>query len=87
MAAKEAATDDFRAYARQVVANAKALAAALTARGYALVSGGTDNHLMLIDLNNKNVRNCNNYYNSHNCAFRTFHNGSFHKRPGSYQNW
>jgi glycine hydroxymethyltransferase len=55
VAAMEAATDDFRAYAHQVVANAKALATALTARGFALVSGGTDNHLLLVDLTNKSV--------------------------------
>ena len=45
----------FEAYARQIIANARALAAALTARGYDIVSGGTDNHLMLIDLRNKNL--------------------------------
>ena len=50
VALKEAAAPEFRAYAHQIVANAKALAAALTARGYSLVSGGTDNHLILIDL-------------------------------------
>src|SRR5215475_3045107 len=47
---KEAATPEFSTYAHQIVANAKALAAALTERGYSLVSGGTDNHLILIDL-------------------------------------
>ena len=46
----EAAQPTFGTYARHVVANAKALAAALLERGYALVSGGTDNHLILIDL-------------------------------------
>jgi glycine hydroxymethyltransferase len=50
VALKEAATPEFGAYARQVVSNAKALAAALLERGYSLVSGGTDNHLILIDL-------------------------------------
>src|SRR5580700_5112698 len=50
VALHEAARPDFRAYAHQVVANAKALADALQARGYALVSGGTDNHLILMDL-------------------------------------
>jgi glycine hydroxymethyltransferase len=50
VALKEAAAEDFSGYAHQVVANSKALAAALTERGYALVSGGTDNHLILIDL-------------------------------------
>ena len=47
---KEAAQPEFKAYAQQIVANAKALAAALLERGYRLVSGGTDNHLILIDL-------------------------------------
>ena len=46
----EALTDDFRRYARQVVANAKALADALIERGFDIVSGGTDTHLMLVDL-------------------------------------
>jgi glycine hydroxymethyltransferase len=41
---------EFKDYTRQVVANAQALAAALAARGYRIVSGGTDNHLMLVDL-------------------------------------
>ncbi len=50
VALKEAATPEFAAYARQIVTNAQALAAALTERGYSLVSGGTDNHLILIDL-------------------------------------
>lgn len=45
----------FRRYAHQVVANAKALAEALTARGYDPVTGGTDNHLIRIDLTNKGV--------------------------------
>ncbi len=46
----EAATDEFRTYAAQIVANAAALAAALSGHGFRLVSGGTDNHLMLVDL-------------------------------------
>jgi glycine hydroxymethyltransferase len=50
VALHEAAQPEFRSYAQQVVANARALAAALTERGYSLVSGGTDNHLILIDL-------------------------------------
>jgi glycine hydroxymethyltransferase len=50
VALREAAEPSFRAYAQQVVANAKALAAALLDRGYSLVSGGTDNHLILVDL-------------------------------------
>jgi glycine hydroxymethyltransferase len=51
----EALTPDFRAYARQVVENAKALAEALVARGFAIVSGGTDTHLMLVDLRPKRL--------------------------------
>jgi glycine hydroxymethyltransferase len=50
VALREASAPDFRGYAHQIVANAKALAAALSERGYSLVSGGTDNHLILIDL-------------------------------------
>jgi glycine hydroxymethyltransferase len=50
VALHEAATPAFRDYQRQIVANAKALAAALLARGFRLSSGGTDNHLMLVDL-------------------------------------
>jgi len=50
VALKEAATPEFRAYQRQIVANAKALADALLGRGFHLASGGTDNHLMLLDL-------------------------------------
>jgi len=46
----EAATPDFRRYAAQVVANAKALATSLKAAGFRLVSGGTDNHMVLVDL-------------------------------------
>ena len=51
----EAMTPEFKAYARQVVQNAQALAAALVERGYAIVSGGTDTHLMLVDLRPKQV--------------------------------
>jgi glycine hydroxymethyltransferase len=50
VAFKEALSVEFRAYQQQVVANAKRLAEELTARGFRLVSGGTDNHLMLVDL-------------------------------------
>ena len=46
----EAAQPDFKQYAKQVCANAKRLAAELTSRGFKIVSGGTDNHLMLVDL-------------------------------------
>jgi glycine hydroxymethyltransferase len=55
VALREAASEEFRGYARQVVANAKALAAALNERGFSLVSGGTDNHLILIDLTGKGI--------------------------------
>ncbi len=55
VALKEASTPDFRAYAAQIVKNAKALAEALLERGYDLVSGGTDNHLILVDLTNKEI--------------------------------
>jgi glycine hydroxymethyltransferase len=51
----EALTDDFRVYAAAVVANARALAGALVDRGFAIVSGGTDTHLMLVDLRPKNL--------------------------------
>ncbi len=55
VALKEASTDDFRRYANAIVENAKALAASLMERGFELVSGGTDNHLILVDLTNKNI--------------------------------
>jgi glycine hydroxymethyltransferase len=55
VALKEAATAEFRAYGEQIVRNAKALAAELLERGFKLVSGGTDNHLVLIDLTDKGV--------------------------------
>ena len=52
---REAAQPEFRAYAEMVVKNAKALADALLAHGFDLVTGGTDNHLMLADLRKKNI--------------------------------
>ncbi|HEY0934093.1 MAG TPA: serine hydroxymethyltransferase [Trebonia sp.] len=55
VALREAAQPSFRGYAAQVVANARALAEALTDRGYDLVSGGTDNHLLLVDLTGKGI--------------------------------
>jgi glycine hydroxymethyltransferase len=55
VALREAARPEFATYARQIVANAKALADALLERGFDLVSGGTDNHLILIDLTGKGV--------------------------------
>ncbi|GMU96557.1 serine hydroxymethyltransferase [Ignavibacterium album] len=51
----EALKDSFKTYANQVIRNAKALASKLNEYGFDVVSGGTDNHLMLIDLTNKNV--------------------------------
>ena len=55
VALREAARPEFRDYAHQVVKNAAALADALLARGYDLVSGGTDNHLILMDLTSKGI--------------------------------
>src|ERR1700722_13722100 len=55
VAALEASQPEFTTYATDVVANAKALGAALTERGFSLVTGGTDNHLLLIDVTSKGV--------------------------------
>jgi glycine hydroxymethyltransferase len=55
VAFKEALSPEFKAYQHQVVANARAMAEVLMQRGYKIVSGGTDNHLMLVDLIAKNV--------------------------------
>ncbi|HEV7898648.1 MAG TPA: serine hydroxymethyltransferase, partial [Planosporangium sp.] len=55
VALREASQDSFRRYAHQIVANAKALASALTEQGFDLVTGGTDNHLILVDLTNKGI--------------------------------
>jgi glycine hydroxymethyltransferase len=55
VALREALEPSFAHYAQRIVANAKALAAALSERGFDLVSGGTDNHLILIDLTSKGV--------------------------------
>ena len=52
---KEALSDDFKTYAQTVAANAQALAKGLVDRGFDLVSGGTDNHLMLVDLRSKGI--------------------------------
>ncbi len=52
---KEAASDEFKTYAHNVVANAKVMASALLAEGFDLVTGGTDNHLMLADLRPMNI--------------------------------
>jgi glycine hydroxymethyltransferase len=51
----EILTDDFTDYAKQVIVNAQAMAKAFVDKGYQLISNGTDNHLMLIDLRNKNI--------------------------------
>jgi glycine hydroxymethyltransferase len=51
----EILTDEFTGYAKQVIANAQAMSKVFVAKGYHTVSGGTDNHLLLIDLRNKNI--------------------------------
>ncbi|MBI3139347.1 MAG: serine hydroxymethyltransferase [Sphingobacteriales bacterium] len=51
----EILSEDFKSYGKQVIANAQAMATAFNSRGYQLISNGTDNHLMLIDLRNKNL--------------------------------
>jgi len=51
----EILSDEFSIYARQVVSNAQAMAKAFLEKGYKIISDGTDNHLMLIDLRNKNI--------------------------------
>lgn len=48
-------SEDYIGYCKQIIANAQAMANALVAKGYKIISGGTDNHLMLIDLRNKNI--------------------------------
>ncbi len=55
VAFKEAMSEEFKAYQRQTVANSRALAAALAERGFRIVSGGTDNHLMMVDLRPKQI--------------------------------
>jgi glycine hydroxymethyltransferase len=55
VALKEAASSSFRTYCARIVANARTLAAALAERGFDVVSGGTDNHLMLVDLRNRGL--------------------------------
>jgi glycine hydroxymethyltransferase len=52
---KEALAPEFKGYARRVIANARALAGALASHNFQIVSGGTDNHLMLVDLRNRNL--------------------------------
>jgi glycine hydroxymethyltransferase len=51
----EILTDEYDVYAKQIIRNAQAMSKAFVERGYEIVSGGTDNHLMLIDLRNKNI--------------------------------
>lgn len=51
----EILSDEFTVYAKQIIANGQAMAKVFTAKGYHIVSGGTDNHLLLIDLRNKNI--------------------------------
>ncbi len=51
----EILSDEFMVYQKQVQTNARTMAAAFVAKGYEIISGGTDNHLMLIDLRNKNI--------------------------------
>lgn len=51
----EILSEDFKSYGKQIISNAQAMAKAFVSRGYNLISGGTDNHLMLIDLRNKNL--------------------------------
>ena len=55
IALKEAATENFKAYAHQIVANSRALSAALVERGWSLITGGSDNHLILADMTPKNI--------------------------------
>ncbi len=55
VALKEAMTPEFKTYQQQIVKNAQALAQGLISKGFSLVSGGTDNHLMLVDLTNKDI--------------------------------
>lgn len=55
VALKEAATDSFKKYTAQILKNAKTLADSLMAKGFTLITNGTDNHLMLLDLTNKNI--------------------------------
>lgn len=51
----EILSEDFKAYGQQIIKNAQAMASSFAKRGYSLISNGTDNHLMLIDLRNKNL--------------------------------
>ena len=55
VAFKEALSEEFKEYQKQIVKNAAALAKAMTEKGFDIISGGTDNHLMLVDLTNMNI--------------------------------
>ena len=55
VALKEALMPEFKVYQQQIVVNAKAMADELMSQGFALISGGTDNHLMLLDLTDKDI--------------------------------
>lgn len=55
VALREASTPEFKAYAAQIIKNAQALAAGLVERGFAVITGGTDNHLVLVDVTSKGV--------------------------------
>jgi glycine hydroxymethyltransferase len=55
IAFREILSDEFTVYAKQIIVNAQAMSACFSKKGYDIVSGGTDNHLMLIDLRNKNI--------------------------------
>ena len=55
VALKEASSDNFKEYAQQIIKNANTLATVLIAKGFSLVTNGTDNHLMLLDLTNKGI--------------------------------
>lgn len=55
VAFKEALSDDFVTYSKQIIQNANTLASSLTKLGYKIVSGGTDNHMMLVSLADKNI--------------------------------
>ena len=79
---KEALSDDYKAYMADVKTNAAALAKGLTDRGFNLVSGGTDNHLMLVDLRNMNVtgKDCEKLLDAANI---TFNKNAIPKDPAS----
>ena len=73
---KEALTDEYKEYQKQVVKNAACLAQALTERGFKIVSGGTDNHLMLVDLQNLDLTGGTFYLESNLAYMRNFGDNS-----------